>query len=50
VLNNQLYFSGFDYTNGSELWVTGGTAGSTHIVKKLRADGGCILNGGNPVI
>ena len=48
VLNNQLYFSGFDYTNGSELWVTGGTAGSTHLVKNLRADGGGILNGGNP--
>lgn len=48
VLNNQLYFSAFDYTNGSELWVSNGTDPGTHIVKNLSADGGGILGSGAP--
>ena len=48
ALNNQLYFSGFDYVNGSELWVTNGTNAGTHIVKNLSADGGGVLNSGAP--
>ncbi len=48
VLNNKLYFSAFDYTNGSELWVSNGTNAGTHIVKNLSADGSGILGNGAP--
>jgi ELWxxDGT repeat protein len=48
VLNNKLYFSAFDYTNGSELWVSNGTNAGTHVVKNLSADGGGVLGSGAP--
>lgn len=48
VLNNKLYFSGFDYTNGSELWVSDGTPAGTNMVKNLGTDAGGILNSGAP--
>ncbi|MCW3094128.1 MAG: hypothetical protein JWP81_5197 [Ferruginibacter sp.] len=48
VLNNKVYFSAFDYTNGSELWVSDGSAGGTHIVKNIGPDGGGVLGSGAP--
>ncbi|MEO6546786.1 MAG: ELWxxDGT repeat protein [Ferruginibacter sp.] len=48
VLNNKLYFNGFDYTNGSELWVSDGTAGGTHIVVNIGPDAGGVLANGGP--
>ncbi len=48
VLNNRLYFSGFDYTHGSELWVTDGSEPGTYMVVNLGADGGGSLGSGSP--
>jgi len=49
VLNNKMYFSGFDNTNGGELWVTDETSAGTHIVINMRTDGGGILYSGTPM-
>ena len=35
VLNNKIYFAGFDATHGSELWVTNGTDGGTSLVQDI---------------
>ncbi len=48
VLNNKLFFSGSDDTNGSELWVSDGTDVGTHIVINLSADVGGVLTSGAP--
>ncbi|MDB5202367.1 MAG: hypothetical protein JWQ27_1776 [Ferruginibacter sp.] len=48
VLNNKLYFSCFDYINGSELWVTDGSNAGTHIVKNLSPDAGGVFGNGAP--
>jgi len=49
AMNNKLYFSGFDYTNGSELWVSDGTEPGTYMVKNLSTDAGGTLYSGEPI-
>lgn len=48
VLNNKIYFSVFDYTNGSELWVSDGSDPGTYMVKNIYPDNGGILSSGAP--
>lgn len=52
VTGNQLFFTGYDITNGAEPWVTDGTTEGTHLLKNIKpgtgtsyADGYIALNG-----
>jgi ELWxxDGT repeat protein len=40
VSGNSMFFNGYDPANGNELWVTQGTALSTHIVKDINSGTG----------
>lgn len=40
VSGNTMFFNGYDAANGNELWVTEGTAISTHIVKDINSGTG----------
>jgi ELWxxDGT repeat protein len=45
VYNGKLYFAADDGVHGRELWATGGTAATTHLVKNISPDPGGIQPG-----